>query len=275
MDQRRWASTWRASRRARGCASWSARGSRRAAPRQVPAASTPIAPQSMLVHLGMTGRLRIHAQAATRARRTPTSCSGSASASCGSSIARRFGQIDVVDARRASASTPALAVLGPDPLDRRRSTSRALLATRAAASAHAQGVRARSERDRRGRQHLRVRGAVAREAAADDAARIELTAASAARLAAAIREVLDARARQRRHDALRDFVDADGTRRRERGLSVGLRARRASRVRGARRRSGDPSSKDGQRITVQRVRPRKRSTAWALRSRFARGSIVG
>jgi len=72
------------------------------------------ADRSLLVHLGMTGRLRIQRAADPRAPHTHVVL-GLGDRELRFSDPRRFGQVDVVD-RAAERSHPALAVLGPDPL---------------------------------------------------------------------------------------------------------------------------------------------------------------
>ena len=167
--------------------------------------------------------------------------------------ARRFGQIDVVARdRRARASGARRA---RPRSARARHRRRAALRARARPQDDAQGVRARSERARRRRQHLRERGAVAGAAAADDAraqahratpragsprrsSRCCTTrSTTAARACATSSTPTEPRARTR--------------------IICGSTGARVSRVCAARRRSGARSTKDGQRITVQRVRPRK------------------
>src|SRR5262249_41377783 len=70
---------------------------------------------SILVHLGMTGRLRIHGTADPRAPHTHVVL-GLDRGELRFVDARRFGQVDVV-ARGQERAHPALAVLGPDALD--------------------------------------------------------------------------------------------------------------------------------------------------------------
>ena len=185
------------------------------------------APTSLLVHLGMTGRV-LHPRA--RRRRAPTHTHVVLDLGDARAAVRRSAPVRPGRRRRRARKErahPALAVLGPDPLERRH-RRRPRSPTRAQRQAdHAQGVRARSERDRRGRQHLRVGGAVAREAAPDDArAPADRASARAARRRDPTRcstnaldnggTTLSRLRRRRRH------------RRRERGLSVGLRSRGAA-----------------------------------------------
>ena len=178
-------------------------------------------PDSLLVHLGMTGRFLIVREATPRAKHTHLVLWLDDGRELRFVDARRFGQIDVV-ARDREAKHPGLAVLGPDPLV--HGIDGALLTrARAAQEDDAQGVRARSERARRRRQHLRERGAVAAQLRPTKRAH-KLTAAPRARLAEAILEVL--------HNALDNggtssarFRRCRRNRRRERGLPVGLWSR--------------------------------------------------
>ncbi len=72
------------------------------------------AERSLLVHLGMTGRLRIQPAVDPRAPHTHVVL-GLGERELRFSDPRRFGQVDVVD-RADERAHPALAVLGPDPL---------------------------------------------------------------------------------------------------------------------------------------------------------------
>ncbi len=72
------------------------------------------AARSLLVHLGMTGRLRIQPAEDPRAPHTHVVL-GLGERELRFSDPRRFGQVDVVD-RADERAHPALAVLGPDPL---------------------------------------------------------------------------------------------------------------------------------------------------------------
>lgn len=71
-------------------------------------------PQSLLVHLGMTGRFCIHAKPEPRARHTHLVLD-LGTRELRFTDARRFGQLDVVERAR-EREHPALAVLGPDAL---------------------------------------------------------------------------------------------------------------------------------------------------------------
>jgi formamidopyrimidine-DNA glycosylase len=70
---------------------------------------------SLLVHLGMTGRLRLHAKTEPRTKHTHLVL-GLGARELRFSDPRRFGQIDVVQ-RTKEKLHPALADLGPDPIN--------------------------------------------------------------------------------------------------------------------------------------------------------------
>lgn len=162
-------------------------------------------PSSLLVHLGMTGRLRLHRRGDPRARHTHVVL-GLGARELRFSDPRRFGQVDVL-ARARERAHPALAVLGPDPLTegidpvalhaiarRKRSTLKSFLLD--------QGVLA-------GVGNIYASEALWRAGLRPTTRAFRLTAERTRRLASAITEVL--------HDALtkggtslRDFVDADG-----------------------------------------------------------------
>jgi formamidopyrimidine-DNA glycosylase len=71
-------------------------------------------PQSLLVHLGMTGRLRLHAAGAEREPHTHVVFALADGRELRYADPRRFGQVDVV-VRATEHEHPSLAVLGPDP----------------------------------------------------------------------------------------------------------------------------------------------------------------
>ena len=161
---------------------------------------------SILVHLGMTGRLRIHGQADPRATHTHVVL-GLGPRELRFVDARRFGQVDVV-ARGQERAHPGLAVLGPDALDEAIDVA-ALLATakdkRTTLKAFVldQGVIA-------GVGNIYASEALWRARLRPTLRTHKLTAPAAQRLAAAIREVLE-RALDNGGTTLSDFVDADGT----------------------------------------------------------------
>ncbi|MEZ4363667.1 MAG: bifunctional DNA-formamidopyrimidine glycosylase/DNA-(apurinic or apyrimidinic site) lyase [Kofleriaceae bacterium] len=73
-------------------------------------------PRGVLVHLGMSGRLRVVPASAEEAPHTHLALGLDRRRALRYSDPRRFGQISVYE-RGAERSHPALAVLGPDPLD--------------------------------------------------------------------------------------------------------------------------------------------------------------
>lgn len=161
---------------------------------------------SLLVHLGMTGRVRIQAKAEPRASHTHVVL-GLGERELRFSDARRFGQFDVV-VRGREREHPALALLGPDALDDALDAG-ALLATartkRTSLKAFVldQSVMA-------GVGNIYASEALWRAKLRPTTRTHKLTAVTAKRLAAAIREVLE-RALDNGGTTLSDFVDADGT----------------------------------------------------------------
>jgi formamidopyrimidine-DNA glycosylase len=162
--------------------------------------------EAILVHLGMTGRLRIHGKADPRAAHTHVVL-GLGARELRFVDARRFGQFDVV-ARGQEREHPGLALLGPDALDE-------------AIDAAAMLARARDKRttlkafvlDQRviaGVGNIYASEALWRARLRPTMRTHRLTAASVVRLAEAIREVIE-RAIDNGGTTLSDFVDADGT----------------------------------------------------------------
>ena len=160
---------------------------------------------SVLVHLGMTGRVRIQAKAEPRAAHTHVVL-GLGERELRFSDARRFGQFDVV-VRGKEREHPALALLGPDALDDALDAG-ALLATartkRTSLKAFVldQSVIA-------GVGNIYASEALWRARLAPSLRTNRLTRAATKRLAEAVGEVL-ARALANNGTSLRDFVDADG-----------------------------------------------------------------
>lgn len=163
-------------------------------------------PESLLVHLGMTGRLCIHARREPRAAHTHLVL-GLGARELRFSDPRRFGQLDVF-LREEERAHPALAVLGPDALvhgvdpaallavarKRRRTTLKAFLLD--------QSVLA-------GVGNIYASEALWRAGLRPTTRTHRLTSASAGRLADAVREVL-ANALAHGGTTLSDFVDAGG-----------------------------------------------------------------
>jgi formamidopyrimidine-DNA glycosylase len=163
-------------------------------------------PQSLLVHLGMTGRLCIHQKRAPRAPHTHLVLD-LGRRELRFADPRRFGQLDVF-VRAEEREHPALAVLGPDALvhgvdpaallavarRRRRTTLKAFLLDQSVLA----GVGNIYASEALWRARLRPTTRTRR-----------LTSASAGRLAEAVREVL-ANALEHGGTTLSDFVAADG-----------------------------------------------------------------
>ena len=163
-------------------------------------------PETLLVHLGMTGRFLIVPEATPRAKHTHLVLWLDDGRELRFVDARRFGQLDVVSRDRASAH-PALAGLGPDPLVHgidgallyersrgRKSTLKAFVLD--------QGVLA-------GVGNIYASEALWKAQLRRTTRAHRLTADSARRLAAAILEVLN-NALDKGGTSLRDFVNADG-----------------------------------------------------------------
>ena len=162
-------------------------------------------PQSLLVHLGMTGRFCIQRKRKKRATHTHLVLDLGAR-ELRFTDPRRFGQIDVF-ARGAERSHPALAVLGPDALDTqidvvrflaeaklRRTTLKAFILDQSVIA----GVGNIYASEALWRAGLRPTKRTKR-----------LTRAGAQKLVEAIREVID-HALVNGGTTLSDFVDADG-----------------------------------------------------------------
>jgi formamidopyrimidine-DNA glycosylase len=162
--------------------------------------------EAILVHLGMTGRLRLQSASDPRAPHTHVVL-GLGRRELRFVDARRFGQFDMVS-RGKEREHAGLALLGPDALDEAIDTA-AMLA------------RARDKRttlkafvlDQRviaGVGNIYASEALWRAKLRPTMRTQRLTAAAADRLAAAIREVIE-RALDNGGTTLSDFVDADGT----------------------------------------------------------------
>ncbi len=162
--------------------------------------------ESLLVHLGMTGRFCIHTKQAVRTPHTHLVL-GLGAKELRFVDPRRFGQIDVFD-RAAERTHPALAVLGPDALNElidpamfleaareRRTTLKAFVLDQSVIA----GVGNIYASEALWRAELRPTRRTGR-----------LTADGAKRLVDAIRDVI-ASALLNGGTTLSDFVDADGT----------------------------------------------------------------
>ena len=162
-------------------------------------------PSSILVHLGMTGRLRIHKKGDPRAPHTHVVLD-LGDRELRFVDARRFGQIDVVD-RAHEREHIALAGLGPDPLVNGIDV--------AALHARARGKKAMlkafilDQSVIAGVGNIYASEALWRAKLRPTTRAHRLTAEAAKRLVAAIHETLD-HALTKGGTSLRDFVDADG-----------------------------------------------------------------
>ena len=163
-------------------------------------------PNSLIAHLGMTGRLRLNAKADVRAPHTHLVL-GFGKRELRFVDARRFGLIDVV--KRADERThPALAVLGPDALNEAVEPE----ALRAQAIARRTTLKAfvLDQSVLAGVGNIYASEALWHAKLRPTTRTKRLTIASAQRLTTAIREVLE-RALDNGGTTLSDFVDADGT----------------------------------------------------------------
>jgi formamidopyrimidine-DNA glycosylase len=162
--------------------------------------------ESILVHLGMTGRLRIHGPADARAAHTHVVL-GLGRRELRFVDARRFGQVDVV-ARGKEREHPGLALLGPDALD--EGIDVAAMLARARARRTMLKAFVLDQRVIAGVGNIYASEALWRAKLRPTMRTHKLTAGTAARLAEAIREVIE-RALDNGGTTLSDFVDADGT----------------------------------------------------------------
>jgi formamidopyrimidine-DNA glycosylase len=162
-------------------------------------------PETLLVHLGMTGRLCIHPKREPRALHTHLVLD-LGTRELRFTDPRRFGQLDVL-VREREREHPALAVLGPDALvhgvdpaallalaRRRRTTLKAFILDQSVIA---------------GVGNIYASEALWRAGLRPTARTRRLTTASAGRLAEAIREVI-ATALENGGTTLSDFVAADG-----------------------------------------------------------------
>jgi formamidopyrimidine-DNA glycosylase len=163
-------------------------------------------PASMLVHLGMTGRLRIHRKVEPRAAHTHVVL-GLGQRELRFIDARRFGQFDVV-VRGKERDHPGLGLLGPDALDEAIDVAAMLASARDRRTMLKAFVL--DQRVIAGVGNIYASEALWRAQLRPTLRTHKLTAAAADRLALAIREVIE-RALDNGGTTLSDFVDADGT----------------------------------------------------------------
>jgi len=161
--------------------------------------------EAILVHLGMTGRLRLHGQADPRAVHTHVVL-GLGRRELRFVDARRFGQVDVVSQGK-EREHAGLAQLGPDALDEAIDVAALLAQARDKRTTLKAFVL--DQRVIAGVGNIYASEALWRAKLRPTMRTHELTAASARRLAAAIREVIE-RALGNGGTTLSDFVDAYG-----------------------------------------------------------------
>jgi len=156
----------------------------------------------VVIHLGMTGRLRVEPAAAARVRHTHVAFRLAGGDELRFADARRFGW---VEPGRPFAASPALARVGPDPL-----TALDVPALEAALAASRAPIKAFLMDQRRvaGLGNIYVAEALHR-AGIHPASPARRVRGRAAELLAAIRAVLEGGI-SRRGTTLRDYVDADG-----------------------------------------------------------------
>jgi formamidopyrimidine-DNA glycosylase len=162
--------------------------------------------ESIVVHLGMTGRLRIHRAGDPRAPHTHVVL-GLHRRELRFSDARRFGQFDIV-VRGSEREHPGLGLLGPDALDEGIDVKAMLAAARDKRTTLKSFVL--DQRVIAGVGNIYASEALWRARLRPTLRTHRLTAAAADRLAAAIREVIE-RALDNGGTTLSDFVDAEGT----------------------------------------------------------------
>ncbi|HSR99465.1 MAG TPA: bifunctional DNA-formamidopyrimidine glycosylase/DNA-(apurinic or apyrimidinic site) lyase [Kofleriaceae bacterium] len=162
--------------------------------------------ESILVHLGMTGRLRIQGTADPRVPHTHVVL-GLGTRELRFVDARRFGQFDIV-VRGEEREHPGLGALGPDALEHGVDAGAMLAAARTKRTTLKAFVLDQSVIA--GVGNIYASEALWRAKLRPTLRTHKLTAAAAVRLAAAIREVIE-RALENGGTTLADFVDADGT----------------------------------------------------------------
>lgn len=163
-------------------------------------------PQTLLVHLGMTGRFLITPATAPRAKHTHLVIELDRARTLRFVDPRRFGQIDVLE-RATEREHEALAVLGPDPLV--DGIDAALLFARSRKKKAMLKAFVLDQSVLAGVGNIYASEALWRARLRPSRRAHRLTAAGAETLAAAIKEVLD-NALEHNGTSLRDFVNADG-----------------------------------------------------------------
>ena len=162
---------------------------------------------TMLVHLGMTGRVLVVAEATPRAKHTHLVLWLADGRELRFVDARRFGQIDVLERSREE-THPALSSLGPDPLV--HGIDAAALHARAKGRTATLKAFVLDQSVLAGVGNIYASEALWRAKLRPGARARSLSAPAAVRLAEAIHEVLE-HALTKGGTSLRDFVDASGT----------------------------------------------------------------
>lgn len=165
-------------------------------------------PDTLLVHLGMTGRFCIHAATEERSAHTHLVLTLDDDRELRFTDARRFGQLDVVT-REHEREHPALAVLGPDALT--EAIDPAALVKQAKARRTTLKSFVLDQSVIAGVGNIYASEALWRAGLRPSRRSNKLTVAGAEKLAAAIREVID-HALVNGGTTLSDFVAADGAR---------------------------------------------------------------
>jgi formamidopyrimidine-DNA glycosylase len=162
-------------------------------------------PQTLLIHLGMTGRVLIQAKGRERPPHTHV-VFDLGDRELRFADARRFGQVDVLDRDR-EAAHPALAVLGPDPLV--HGIDGALLAGRARGKKSTLKAFLLDQSVLAGVGNIYASEALWRAKLKPTMRAYRLSVASADRLAAAVNETLT-NALENGGTTFSDFISADG-----------------------------------------------------------------
>ncbi len=163
-------------------------------------------PQSLLVHLGMTGRLCIHGASEPLGKHTHLVLGLGGERELRFTDARRFGQLDVFERAR-EREHPSLAALGPDPLTHGIDPAALIAAARRRRASLKAFVLAQTVIA--GVGNIYASEALWRARLRPTMRSHRLTVANARRLAAAIRRTIESALRNG-GTTLSDFVAADG-----------------------------------------------------------------
>jgi formamidopyrimidine-DNA glycosylase len=163
---------------------------------------------SLLVHLGMSGRFRLNAGTDERVKHTHVIFGLTDGRELRFSDPRRFGQVDVV-VRGAERQHRALAVLGPDPIEEAEAVSGEHLFAASRGKTTTLKSFVLDQSIVAGVGNIYASEALWRIGVRPTVRAHRLTAARATELAAVIKDVLH-NAIEHNGTSLRDFVDADG-----------------------------------------------------------------